>query len=125
MGVVKVNASYGVKLTDNILTINPPTDDIIKAGSSYNRPITPVVQQTSTFYGLAKAAGDSTQSASSNAVGTYADNAKIQIQKMLGIYEPPFVLLNDITLEERTSISLTADENGTPYNLLNVWKNYL
>lgn len=40
---------------------------------------------------------------------------------MLGIYEPPFVLLNDITLEERTSISLTADENGTPYNLLNVW----
>ncbi len=37
------------------------------------------------FYGLAKAAGDTTQSVSSNEVGTYTDEAKQAIQTMLGI----------------------------------------
>ena len=35
------------------------------------------------FYGLAKAAGDATQSASSNAVGTYTEDAKSAISEML------------------------------------------
>jgi hypothetical protein len=70
---------------------------------------------------LAKAAGDSTQAASSNAVGGYTDNAKAAIQKMINIYEPPFVLLNDITLDERTCIELTADSNGTPYDLIGIF----
>ena len=38
-----------------------------------------------TFYGLAKSAGDTTQSKSSNAVGTYTDEAKAAIRTMLGI----------------------------------------
>lgn len=37
------------------------------------------------FYGLAKAAGDTTQSASSNTVGAYTDDAKTAIRAMLGI----------------------------------------
>jgi hypothetical protein len=54
-----------------------------KAGSDSYRPIVPVTQHASTFYGLAKAAGDTTQSQSSNAVGTYTENAKSKISEML------------------------------------------
>lgn len=52
-------------------------------GSNY-QPITPYYQHESTFYGLAKAAGDTTQSASSNAVGNYTEDAKSAISEMLG-----------------------------------------
>ena len=55
-----------------------------KTGTGTARSITPSLQHSSTFFGLAKAAGDSTQSASSNAVGTYTDEAKGKIQAMLG-----------------------------------------
>lgn len=40
---------------------------------------------------------------------------------MLGIYEAPWELLNDITLTEEGRIDLTADANGTPYDLLGVY----
>jgi hypothetical protein len=36
-----------------------------------------------TFYGLAKAAGDTTQSQSLNAVGTYTEEAKLAIRNMI------------------------------------------
>lgn len=51
------------------------------------QPIIPAVQYMSTFYGLAEAAGDTTQKDSSNAVGTYTAEAKTSIQNMLGIPE--------------------------------------
>ena len=38
-----------------------------------------------TFYGLAKAAGDTTQALSNNAVGTYTDDAKTAIKSMIGV----------------------------------------
>ena len=44
-------------------------------------------QHASTFYGLAKAAGDTTQPSSSNEVGTYTDFAKASIKSMLGIVD--------------------------------------
>ena len=47
----------------------------------------PQTQHYATFYGLAKASGDTTQSASSNAVGVYTDNAKASIKAMLGIQD--------------------------------------
>ena len=97
------------------------TSTEIKAGSRSWEHISPNNQHESTFYGLAKAAGDTTQSASANAVGTYTDDAKVAIQKMLGIYEPPWELLNDITLSEIGGIDLTADDNGVPYDLLSVY----
>ena len=57
----------------------------IKGALEEYRPIVPQRQHVSTFYGLAKAAGDTTQSVSSNAVGTYTENAKTAIRAMLGI----------------------------------------
>ena len=57
----------------------------IKAENSYYMPITPVYQHVAAFYGLAHAAGDTTQKTSSNAVGTYTEEAKTAIRTMLGI----------------------------------------
>lgn len=50
----------------------------------------------STFYGLAKAAGDTTQSQSSNAVGTYTDEAKAAIQNMFGLNDMVDELTDEI-----------------------------
>ena len=91
LGVIKVNSgSYGIKkfsTTSPVLAINSATSDFIKNPSNYatanTRPITPNHQHESTFYGLAKASGDTTQSASSNAVGTYTEEAKSAISNML------------------------------------------
>ena len=86
LGVVKINTSAGIQATsDGTLSINRATDDQIKAGTNGNRPLAPGIQHIATFYGLAKAAGDSTQSSSSNTVGIYTDDAKQKIQNMLGI----------------------------------------
>ena len=120
LGVVKINSGYGVRIINNNLATNGAGPSGVKAGIGAYNPITPEIQHSSTFYGLAKASGDTTQSASSNPVGTYTDSAKVAIQKMLGIYEPPWELLNDITLDAVGGIDLSADSNGTPYNLLNV-----
>lgn len=85
LGVVS-NGGMGVGINSSgHLYINYATDAIIKAGTSAYNAITAGYQHQSVFYGLAKAAGDSTQSASSNAVGTYTADAKTAIQNMLGI----------------------------------------
>ena len=55
----------------------------VKAGTASDAMIAPSVQDASTFYGLAKAAGDTSQSASSNAVGVYTEDAKSKISDML------------------------------------------
>lgn len=55
----------------------------VKAGTTYLRALTPERQHASAFYGLAKAAGDTTQSASNNAVGNYTESAKSAINEML------------------------------------------
>jgi len=90
-GVVKVDeaGTYGIRKWSNthaLLVINSATSSFIKnpnSGTADFRPLTPNRQHESTFYGLAKAAGDTTQSASSNAVGTYTEEAKSAISDML------------------------------------------
>ncbi len=67
------------------LQISFADSSTIKSGNSVWKPVNISLQHESTFFGLAKAAGDTTQSASSNAVGTYTDAAKLAIQQMLGI----------------------------------------
>ena len=57
----------------------------IKSGSEQVKTIVPNNLDAGVFYGMAKAAGDSTQASSSNPVGTYTDDAIIKILKMLGI----------------------------------------
>lgn len=85
VGVVGINPSFGIGIYNDKLLINGASSDNIKAGDNSARPISPLRQHESTFYGLAKAAGDSTQRVSSNAVGTYTDEAKEKIQSMLNI----------------------------------------
>lgn len=61
------------------------TDSVVKAGTDYYSFLTPMRNHISTFYGLAKAAGDTTQVNSSNAIGTYTTEAKTAIQTMLNV----------------------------------------
>ena len=85
-GVAKINASNGVRILNNgELATYAASSSNIKTGTNPSRPIVPNTQHESVFYGLAKAAGDTTQSASSNAVGAYTDDAKTAIRAMLGI----------------------------------------
>ena len=88
-GVVKIDPNFGVALRDSpyqdVLMINRASDGEIKQGNQYYKPIVSVNQHKAVFYGLAKAAGDTTQSQSDNAVGNYTQTAKTAIQTMLGI----------------------------------------
>ena len=88
LGIVTVSNSNvnGMQIVSGgVLAVAPSDSTAVKAGTATNRPVCPARQHEATFYGLAKAAGDSTQSASSNAVGTYTDNAKASIKAMLGV----------------------------------------
>lgn len=109
-GAVKVgNSSYGIKINSNgILYTESASASYIKAGSNSNLSITPSVQHTAVFYGLAKAAGDATQSASSNAVGTYTDGAKTAIKTMLGID-------SSLALGTTSSTAFRGDYGNTAY----------
>jgi hypothetical protein len=86
-GAIRFNSSYGTTSIGNppILGLHSARSADIKSAVSNYKPIVPSTQHESTFYGLAKAAGDSTQAQSSNAVGTYTNEAKAAIKSMLGI----------------------------------------
>ena len=90
-GVVKVNGN-GLQMEKSYSTAQPDvirilkaTDAQVKAGTDNYAPIVPSNQKNSVFYGLAAAAGDTTQKSSNNAVGTYTDTAKTKIKTMIGI----------------------------------------
>ena len=91
LGAIRVGATaYGLQIVSNpshneygTIKIFPADDTDIKTGIRASRPIDPAHQHESTFYGLAKAAGDTTQSASSNTVGQYTESAKSAISQML------------------------------------------
>lgn len=84
-GAVKFSSSYGTTGygTPTVIGISPADDSTIRAGTANYKPISVSKQHSATFYGLAKASGDSTQSSSSNAVGTYTESAKSAISDML------------------------------------------
>lgn len=88
-GVVKCGTGLSMMTGTNAgkINTNPASTSACKNGAEYYSPITPNHQHEATFYGLAKASGDTTQSASSNAVGTYTDSAKASIKSMLGIVD--------------------------------------
>ena len=89
VGVVKVDDTKGIYVnpTTSKIELEPAREDHIKAGTQAYKPITPATQYMSVFYGLAKAAGDTTQSASSNSVGTYTNTAATAIKTMLQVQE--------------------------------------
>jgi len=75
----------GLSITaDGQISITKASDNSVKAGTAQYAPIVPNNQHGAVFYGLAKAAGDVTQAASDNPVGTYTDNAKAAIKDMIG-----------------------------------------
>lgn len=89
-GVVKLGYGastqwYGLDIASNgSLMVIKANDSDIKGSWGAYKPIVPDMQHKAAFYGLAKAAGDTTQSQSSNAVGTYTEEAKSAISEMLG-----------------------------------------
>ena len=113
-GVVKIDDDYGLRMGDDgTLKTYAASDSVIKTGTNSYRPVAPNHVHEAAFYGLAKAAGDSTQASSSNPVGTYTDGAKTAIQGMLGVTEELTHLKQDINeLEEGK-----ADASGTSENL--------
>lgn len=125
-GVVKIGSGL-IFDTAGMIKVNAASEEQVKAQSAVTRPIVPFIQHMSVFYGLAKAAGDTTQSSSSNAVGTYTNEAKSAIQSMLGV-EPGTTLVETVTgttpsitalpnvrynCGEVSTISITPPANGT------------
>ena len=107
LGLVKINQSYGVianPMTGELTTWVASSDQI-KAGMEVYRPIMPTRQHEATFYGLAKAAGDTTQSQSDNAVGTYTDAAKTAIQTMLGVPSTSAITVSDVQINNASIIN--------------------
>lgn len=87
-GLVKANSTYGVGVnsSNGLIFLHGADAAQIKEGSNVYKPVMCNLEHNATFYGLAKAAGDSTQAASSNAVGVYTDTAIDKILTMLGVY---------------------------------------
>lgn len=122
-GVVKGSTTDGIGITNGGLPyIACASEGQIRAGTNQYKPIVPYNQDKSTFYGLAKAAGDSSQSATSTAVGTYTEQAKVAIQKMLGIYEAPWELIREDTFTNETEADhvISVDGNGNAFDLQDV-----
>ena len=120
IGVVKGgNGGTGVIVSNGgTIYVVKATASGVKGGLDEYRPIVPQRQHESVFYGLAKAAGQD-ESASSNAVGTYTDEAKTAIQNMIGV---PSLFTNeliaDVTVPEDTAnFTINTDINGQPFNL--------
>ena len=107
IGAVKIDGSYGLSVpgSDGVLKIKCAGLARTKAGTNAYEPIVASHQHESAFYGLAKAAGDSTQSVSTNAVGTYTAEAKEAIQQMLDVPSK-----ND--LQNLISISTTTPQDN-------------
>lgn len=97
LGVARINTAYGTGIYQNQIFISKATDAQIKLGAHYYKPIVPDDQHKSVFYGLAKAAGDTSQASSANAVGTYTEEAKLAIRNML-----------DVTSGESTTVAVTG-----------------
>ena len=119
LGVIKTSNENGIYVnSDGALSISEASSANVKNGTNVYKPITPHIEHEATFYGLAKSAGDTTQSASSNAVGIYTDDAKISIQKMLGLYKAPYRLIKTIEITEETgAIVIASDDNGESFEL--------
>lgn len=86
-GVGKAATANGVGIVNGYFTTVQATSNQLQQGSNQFRVVVPYNAHVATFYSLAKAAGDTTQASSSNAVGVYTDGAKDTIQHMLGVDE--------------------------------------
>lgn len=96
LGLVKPQGmGISVNSTNGEIYIDKSDLANIKAGINDYAPIVASNQHEAIFYGLAKAAGDTTQYLNSSAVGTYTSDAKTAIKSMLGVTEVPAVTSSD------------------------------
>lgn len=117
-GVLKIGTGLRLR-NDGYVSPAGAIEAQVKAGTASYYPIMPNIQHAAAFYGLATAAGDTTQKSSSNAVGAYTDEAKVAIQKMLGVYQPPWELINEETFTHDTEADkvISTDSNGQAFEL--------
>ena len=114
-GVTDVQVNGTSVVSGGVANIVKATDAQVKAGTETGKILVPSLQDASTFFGLAKAAGDTTQSVSNNAVGVYTETAKSKITSMI---EPKFRLIKEIAITEETgTIHITTDSNGGSFTL--------
>lgn len=117
-GVLQIGADYGItKGSSSRAYLSKATDAQLKAGEQIYKPVVSSNAHVATFYGLAKAASDTTQSASSNAVGNYTDAAKVAIQKMLGVYREWEFIAEVTTTEDLAELLINTDTNGQSFEL--------
>lgn len=115
LGVIRIGD--GLLVNDGTVTLNKASQEVVKGGTGEWEAITPNIQHISVFYGIAKAAGDTTQAASDNAVGNYTDEAKALIRKMLGL-EIDFELIKEITTDSAlTELEINTDNNNNSFKL--------
>lgn len=82
LGVAKVQNTFGLDIYNGILYIITANTANIKQGTVNYKPIVPLHQHESAFYGIATAAGNSDQASSNNSVGTYTEDALSKISDM-------------------------------------------
>ena len=119
-GAVKISANLGVNVSNGYLCTSIPDRSLIKAGTNTFKPIVPSNQHESFFYAAAKAAGDTSQASSNNAVGVYTENAKSKISDMLTAPESVSGSTPSITAKsgvryicgECSTLSVVAPESG-------------
>ena len=109
----------GLQVDSNgFLKINPATSSEIKAATASYVTVSPAKQHESTFYGLATAAGDTSQKVSANNVGIYTPEAKKAIREMFGVPNFESELIRDIiTEEDAAQIDISSDISGQPFEL--------
>ena len=109
--IIRISTAFSTNASGELIVSNPANNTIKTAGGGWS--ITPQTQHIAVFYGLAKAAGDTTMSSSSNAVGTYTADAKAAIHTMLGIDPASIAAQVDIPLVETVS-GTTPSITGQP-----------
>lgn len=102
LGVVKVNGN-GLSMSSGQIQISPASLSDIKTATEQFAPIVPAIEHGAAFYGLAKAAGDTTQSQSNNAIGTYTEDAKTAIRSMLGVASDSIIAVQDTQPTDSTA----------------------
>ena len=107
-GAVKIYPYFGIGIFDGKLVLNTAQIEEIKKANTSTKAVSTLLQHASTFYGLAKAAGDTTQSSSSNAVGEYTSEAKTAIKNMLGVIDGGGTISETVT---GTDPTITAQNN--------------
>lgn len=112
LGVVKVGSGIGIVVTQaGEMCLDMATKNQVKAGTERYKALVPNSQDSAVFYGLAKASGDTTQSASENEVGAYTEQAKASIREMLGV--AGCVVLDGTTLADVYDQLSCAELNKT------------